>query len=105
MKAEELKAKYMDSKMVSYFEIINAILMGDFIDLGRFFLRSQKPETEFTKQGYLFLMEKSKLSKFTRIEIDGTFPKMTSFDLIRLAFVYFLMVLMMKENQNILIFR
>ncbi|XP_031635203.1 rho GTPase-activating protein 26 isoform X2 [Contarinia nasturtii] len=39
MKAEELKAKYMDSKM--------------------------KPETEFTKQGYLFLMEKSKLKAFT----------------------------------------
>lgn len=36
-KAEELKSKYMDSKM--------------------------KPDTEFTKQGYLFLMEKSKLSK------------------------------------------
>lgn len=37
-KAEELKSKYMDSKM--------------------------KPDTEFTKQGYLFLMEKSKLSEF-----------------------------------------
>lgn len=36
-KAEELKSKYMDSKM--------------------------KPDTDFTKQGYLFLMEKSKLSK------------------------------------------
>lgn len=36
-KAEELKSKYMDSKM--------------------------KPDTEYTKQGYLFLMEKSKLSE------------------------------------------
>lgn len=27
--------------------------------------RTQKPETEYTKQGYLFLMEKSKLSMYT----------------------------------------
>lgn len=26
-------------------------------------MENQKPETEFTKQGYLFLMEKSKLSE------------------------------------------
>lgn len=37
--------------------------MFDFIQI--FFARlPQKPETEFTKQGYLFLMEKSKLSKY-----------------------------------------
>lgn len=36
-KAQELKHRYMESKM--------------------------KPESEYTKQGYLFLMEKSKISK------------------------------------------
>lgn len=61
MKAEELKAKYMDSKMVRNY--INLTFSTSYKVLIMLHSYLQKPETEYTKQGYLFLMEKSKLSK------------------------------------------
>lgn len=68
MKAEELKAKYMDSKMVNTFDIFDIFFdFGSCLNFDDNFIcifLKQKPETEYTKQGYLFLMEKSKLSKW-----------------------------------------